>query len=158
PNAGPFNRTLNSLGAKPIVPFSVNAEWNIITRTEMALVSQPNPLIDSSTNGVGDTSENLYFSPVHSGIKDFHYGFGPVITLPTASDAILKTGKVLLGPTLAVFADPENWVVGLIVKNQWSVGGAPGRTSVNELTAEPQIHYIIPGGEGWHLDSSPVVT
>src|SRR5262249_12241614 len=158
PNYGPFNRTQNVLGAKPIVPFSVNAEWNIITRTEIPLVSQPNPLIDSTTNGLGDTTENLYFSPVHSGIKDFHYGFGPAITAPTASDAILGTGKVLLGPTLAVFYDPQNWQAGLIIKNQWSVAGAPGRTSVNELTAEFIANCVIPGGEGWHLDTHSVVT
>jgi hypothetical protein len=62
-------------------------------------MSQPNPLIDSSTNGVGDISESLFLSPVNSGIKDFYWGFGPIVTAPSASDAILGTGKVLLGPT-----------------------------------------------------------
>src|SRR5215467_2350590 len=158
PNDGPFHGTQNVLGAKPIVPFSVNEDWNVITRTEIPLVSQPDPQTDTSINGLGDITENLYFSPVHSGIKDFHWGFGPAITVPTASDAILGSGKVSLGPALAVFYDPQNWEAGLIIKNQWSVAGAPGRDRVNELTVEVISNYVISGGEGWHLDTHPVAT
>src|SRR5262249_49932671 len=58
----------------------------------------------------------------------------------------------------AVFYRPEHWVIGMIANNQWSVGGAPGRTSVNFFTAEYVINYNIPGGEGWYLNSSPLVT
>jgi hypothetical protein len=64
PNVGPFNRTQNVLNIEPVVPMSLNAQWNIISRTIIPVMSQPNPLIDSSTNGVGDISESLFFSPV----------------------------------------------------------------------------------------------
>ena len=37
-------------------------------------------------------------------------------------------------------------VMGLLVNNQWSVGGAPGRTSVNFFTAQYFVNYNIPGG------------
>ena len=148
----------NILNIEPVVPMSLNAQWNVISRTIVPVMSQPNPLIDSSTNGVGDISESLFLSPVNSGIKDFYWGFGPIITAPSASDAILGTGKVLLGPTFVVVAEPGHWVLGLLANNQWSVGGAPGRTSVNFLTAQYFINYNIPGGEGWFLTSSPIVT
>jgi len=118
----------------------------------------PQRLIDSSTNGAGDISESLYLSPVDTGIKDFYWGFGPIITAPSASDAILGDGKVLLGPTFALFYRPDHWVIGLLANNQWSVGGAPGRTSVNFLRVEYVITYNIPGGEGWYLLSSPIAT
>ena len=146
PNVGPFNRTQNVLNIEPVVPMSLNAQWNVISRTIVPVMSQPNPLIDSSTNGVGDISESLFLSPVNSGIKDFYWGFGPIITAPSASDAILGTGKVLLGPTFVVVAEPGHWVIGLLVNNQWSVAGAPGRPSVNFLTAQYFINYNIPGG------------
>ena len=158
PNVGPFNRTQNVLNIEPVVPMSLNAQWNVISRTIIPVTSQPNPLIDSSTNGVGDISELLFLSPVHSGIKDFYWGFGPIITAPSASDAILGTGKVLLGPTFVVVAEPGHWVIGLLANNQWSVGGAPGRPSVNFLTAQYFINYNIPGGHGWFLTSSPIIT
>jgi opacity protein-like surface antigen len=158
PNVGPFNRTQNILNIEPVVPMSLNAQWNVISRTIVPVMSQPNPLIDSSTNGVGDISESLFLSPVNSGIKDFYWGFGPIVTAPSASDAILGTGKVLLGPTFVVVAEPGHWVIGLLANNQWSVGGAPGRPSVNFLTAQYFINYNIPGGHGWFLTSSPIVT
>jgi opacity protein-like surface antigen len=158
PNVGPFNRTQNVLTIRPVVPISVNDQWNIISRTVIPVTSQPNPLIDSSTNGTGDATVSLFLTPVDSGIKDFYWGFGPIIGAPSASDAILGDGKAGLGPTFAVFYRPEHWVIGMIANNQWSVGGAPGRTSVNFFTAEYVINYNIPGGEGWYLNSSPLVT
>jgi len=32
----------------------LNAQWNVISRTIIPVTTQPDPLIDSSTNGVGD--------------------------------------------------------------------------------------------------------
>ena len=157
-NNGPFGRTQNVLNIEPVVPMSLNAQWNVISRTILPVISQPNPLIDSSTNGVGDISESLFFSPVNSGIKDFTWGFGPIITAPSASDPILGTGKTLLGPTMVLVVMPGHWVMGVLVNNQWSVGGAPGRTSVNFLTAQYFINYNFPGGHGWYFTSSPINT
>jgi hypothetical protein len=158
PDVGPFNHTENVFSIRPVVPISVNAQWNIISRTLIPLTSQPNPLIDTKTNGVGDITEQLLLSPVDSGIKDFYWGLGSVTTAPSASDPILGTGKIQLGPTLALFFRPGHWVIGAISNNQWSVGGAPGRASVNVFTSEYFITYDIPGGQGWYLTSSPVVT
>jgi len=33
PNVGPFNRTQNVLNIEPVVPMSLNAQWNVISRT-----------------------------------------------------------------------------------------------------------------------------
>jgi hypothetical protein len=57
-----------------------------------------------------------------------------------------------------VVAEPGHWVIGLLANNQWSVGGAPGRPSVNFLTTQYFINYNIPGGHGWFLTSSPIIT
>jgi hypothetical protein len=158
PNVSPFNRTQNILNIEPVVPLSLNAQWNVISRTIIPVMIQPNPLIDSSTNGIGDISQALLLSPVNSGIKDFYWGFGPVVVAPSASDAILGAGKVQLGPTLVVGVTPGHWVIALLAYNQTSVGGAPGRPSTNFLTAQYFINYNIPGGQGWFLTSSPIVT
>ena len=48
--------------------------------------------------------------------------------------------------------------MGVLVNNQWSVGGAPGRTSVNFLTTQYFINYNFPGGHGWYFVSSPIIT
>ena len=155
---GPFGRTQNVLNIEPVVPMSLSPQWNVISRTIIPVTTQPNPVVDSSTNGVGDINESLFLSPVHSGIKDFTWGIGPIVTAPSASDPILGTGKTLVGPTMVLVATPGHWVIGILANNQWSVGGAPGRTSVNFFTTQYFVNYNFPGGHGWYFTSSPIIT
>jgi hypothetical protein len=122
------------------------------------LTSQPDPVFDSSTYGIGDTSQSLILSPVHSGIKDFSWGLGPIVTVPTASDVILGTGKVLLGPEAVIIDTPGHWVMGAVISNSWSDGGDPLRKSVNLFNTQPFINYNIPHGDGWYLVSAPIIT
>jgi hypothetical protein len=153
-NNGPFGRTQNILNIQPVVPMHLNADWNVISRTIIPVMSQPNPLTDDSTNGIGDTTEELFLTPVHPG--PLIWGVGPVVAAPSASDTILGTGKVLAGPTVVVLVTPPHWVIGMLANNQWSVGGDPARKSVNMLTTQPFINYNMP--EGWFLTASPVIT
>ena len=118
------------------------------------MISQPDPIRDSNTNGIGDITEELFFSPVHSGA--LIWGAGPVFTIPSATDPILGTGRVLLGPTAVFLTTPGHWVMGVLLLNQWSVGGNPLLPSVNAFTAQPFINYNM--AHGWFLTSSPLIT
>jgi OmpA-like transmembrane domain len=157
-NVGPFNRAQNVLNIQPVVPLHLSNDWIVISRTIAPLTSQPDPVFNSSTFGIGDTSESLILSPVSSGIKDFSWGLGPIVTVPTASNLILGTGKVLLGPEAVVIFTPGHWVIGAVVSNSWSVGGDPLRHSVNFFYTQPFINYNIPHGQGWYLVSAPIIT
>jgi opacity protein-like surface antigen len=153
-NAGPFNRTQEILNIQPVVPLHLNADWNLISRTIIPLVSQPNPLFNSSTNGIGDVTQSLFLSPTHPG--ELIWGVGPVFTAPAASDPILGTGKVLFGPTAVLLTTPGHWVIGVLLNNQWSVGGNPLRPPVNTFLAQPFVNYNM--ADGWFLTTSPVIT
>ncbi len=48
-NAGPFDRTQEVLNIQPVVPLHINADWNLISRTIMPVMSQPDPIFDSNT-------------------------------------------------------------------------------------------------------------
>jgi opacity protein-like surface antigen len=153
-NSGPFNRTQEVLNIQPVVPMHLNEDWNVISRTIIPLVSQPDPRIDSSTNGIGDITQSLFLSPAHPG--PLIWGVGPVFTAPSASDPILGTGKVLFGPTAVFLMTPGHWVLGVLLNNQWSVGGNPLRPAVNTGLAQPFVNYNME--HGWYLTSSPVIT
>src|SRR5215831_17135663 len=43
-NAGPFDRTQEVLNIQPVVPLHINAEWNLIARTIVPVISQPDPI------------------------------------------------------------------------------------------------------------------
>jgi opacity protein-like surface antigen len=153
-NAGPFNRTQEVLNIQPVVPLHINADWNVISRTIIPVISQPSPIFNSNTNGIGDITQQFFFSPTHPGA--LIWGVGPVFTVPSATDPILGTGKVLLGPTAVALVTPGHWVIGVLANNQWSIGGNPLRPNVNELLVQPFINYNM--AHGWYLTSSPVIT
>src|SRR5215475_11852835 len=153
-NNAPFNRTQEVLNIQPVVPLHISKDWNMISRTIIPVISQPDPIRNSNTNGIGDITQSLFFSPLHSGA--LIWGAGPVFTVPSATDPILGTGKVLLGPTAVFLTTPGHWVIGVLANNQWSVGGNPLRRSVNEFLAQPFVNYNM--AHGWYLVTSPVIT
>ena len=153
-NAGPFNRTQEVLNIQPVVPMHVSADWNMISRTIVPVVSQPNPTLNSNTNGIGDITQSLFLSPANSGT--LIWGAGPVFTVPSATDPILGTGHVLLGPTVVLLTTPGHWVIGVLANNQWSVGGNPLRPAVNSFLAQPFLNYNM--AHGWYLTTAPIMT
>jgi hypothetical protein len=80
-NSGPFNRTHNILNIQPVIPLHLSSDWVVISRTIVPVMSQPNPIFDSSTNGIGDTTQSLFLSPTHPG--SLVWGVGPVYTMPS---------------------------------------------------------------------------
>ena len=142
------------LNIQPVVPLHINADWNLISRTIMPVISQPSPIFNSNTNGIGDITQEFFVTPTHPGA--LIWGVGPVFTIPSATDPILGQGKVLLGPTAVLLTTPGHWVIGILVNNQWSVGGNPLRQSVNEFLAQPFVNYNM--AHGWFLTSSPLIT
>jgi opacity protein-like surface antigen len=153
-NTGPFNRPQEVFNIQPVVPMPLNADWILISRTIIPLVSQPNPILDSNTNGIGDITQSLFLSPVNSGA--LIWGAGPVFTIPSASNPILGTGKVLFGPTAVLLTTPGVWVIGVLANNQWSVGGNPLTPAVNAFLVQPFVNYNMP--HGWYLTTSPIIT
>jgi hypothetical protein len=118
------------------------------------LVSQPGPILDSNTNGIGDITQSLFLSPSHGG--NLIWGAGPVFTVPSASDPILGTGKVLVGPTAVFLTTPGHWVMGVLLNNQWSVAGNPLTPPVNAFLAQPFVNYNM--AHGWYLTTAPIIT
>ncbi len=63
-NVGTLDNTQNVLNIQPVVPFSLNQDWNLITRTIMPVIYQP-PFFegDSTDFGLGDLTPAFFFSP-----------------------------------------------------------------------------------------------
>ena len=67
-NYGPEQGTQNILNIQPVIPVSINKDWNIITRTIVPVIWQPSlaPNMDSTT-GIGDTVFTAFLSPAKPG-------------------------------------------------------------------------------------------
>lgn len=58
------------------------------------------------------------------------WGAGPAFTFPTATNTILGQGKVSMGPSVVVLAQPGHWALGTLVNNIWSIAGSGIRPAV----------------------------
>ena len=75
-NFGPRERTLNVLNIEPVVPFKLNENWNLITRTIVPLIHLPSlEEGDGSKNGLGDINPTFFLPTALA--KDVLVGFGP---------------------------------------------------------------------------------
>jgi len=151
---GPDDSTQNILNIQPVWPVELNDDWNVITRTIVPVVSNPNILTggEGRVNGIGDTTFTAFLSPKDSG--DVIWGAGPVLLLPTASDDALGQDTWGAGFSAVVLTMPGKWVVGSLISNLWSVGG--GDADINLFTWQYFVNYNFE--DGWYATSAPIIT
>ena len=119
---GPNDATQWVLNVQPVIPITLNKDWNLITRTIMPIINQPSPGPGiESAFGLGDINPTVFLSPKNSG--KLIWGVGPTMTFPTATDSLLGNGKWSAGPALVVLMMPGHWVIGALANNQWSLAG-----------------------------------
>lgn len=134
-----------TVNVQPVVPMSLSANWNVISRTVVPLVSQSDifPGAGSQT-GISDIVQSVFFSPVKPTASGWIWGAGPVLLLPTASDRLLGTGKVGIGPTAVALRQQGRWNYGALVNHIVSVAGQSARADVNSTFLQPFLSYITP--------------
>jgi len=151
---GPDNETQNILNIQPVYPFSLGDDWNVITRTILPVISQPDVLTgDGRVNGLGDINFTAFLSPAESGA--LIWGVGPALILPTATDEVLGPDRWSAGPAIVALAMPGKWVVGGLMSNVWSFAGS-GEKDVSFFTFQYFVNYNI--ANGWYLTSAPIIT
>ena len=65
---GPNDHIQNVLNIQPVVPFSLNEDWNLVTRTILPLISQPGMTPGQGTTfGLGATQFSALLSPAQAG-------------------------------------------------------------------------------------------
>ena len=156
-NYGPEKGTQNILNIQPVIPISVNKDWNIITRTIMPLIWNPSlgPGLESH-DGLGDMQFSAFLSPASPG--QWIWGVGAIAQLPTHSNSALGNDNWGLGPTAVVLHLEQGnpWVYGVLVNNIWSLTSNKQGGSYNNGLVQPFLNYNFPGGT--YLTSSPVMT
>lgn len=152
---GPNNRMQNVLNVQPVIPISLNREWNLITRTIIPIIKQPNlATSNEDTWGLGDVNVTAFLSPANSG--PITWGVGPSVQLPTGTDDATGTRKWAAGPSAVALTMQGPWVVGGLVRQDWSFAGNSDRRSTSSALIQPFVNYNLP--EGWYLTTSPIIT
>lgn len=155
---GPRKGTQDILNIQPVIPFHVDENWNLITRTILPLTWQPRlgPRTGSAF-GLGNITESLFFSPKNP-VDGIVWGAGPAIVVPSATTGLVGSNIWGGGPTAAILKMDGPWVYGALTNNLFSFGGrsGPGGNSYNSFLLQPFVNYNFK--EGWYVTSSPIIT
>jgi len=95
-NFGPEKGTQSILNIQPVIPITLNKDWNIITRTILPVVWQPalSP-DDSSVSGISDLQFTAFLSPANP--DAWIWGVGAITQAPTHSNSKLGSNSWGLG-------------------------------------------------------------
>ena len=136
---GPADADRTTINVQPVVPFSIDEDWNVISRTIVPIVDAESPLIGGSDeSGLGDVLQSLFFSPKEPTDAGWIWGVGPALLFPTASEDELGSGKAAAGPTMVVLKQKEGWTYGALANHLWSYAGEDGRAAWPFLPGRPE--------------------
>jgi len=128
------------LNVQPVVPVSINSDWNLISRTILPMVSQTDVVPGAgSRSGIGDIVQSVFISPKAPTAAGWIWGAGPVALLPTGADG-LSAEKWGLGPTAVLLKQEHGWTRGLLANHIWSVGGS-GPQDISSTFVQPFLSY-----------------
>ena len=133
------------LNVQPVVPFDLDDDWNLISRTILPVVRQSDifPGAGSQT-GIGDVVQSIFFSPKAPTATGWIWGAGPVLLLPTGSNDLLTTDKWGAGPTAVALKQSNGWTRGMLANHIWSFAGEDERADVNATFLQPFLTFTTP--------------
>ena len=156
-NYGPLDQTQNILNIEPVIPVTLNKDWNLITRTIFPLLWQPGLVPGQDTTfGLGDMQFSAFLSPADP--HGLIWGAGLIAQLPTHTDSNLGNANWGLGPTAVVLRlEKDNpWVYGMLINNVWSLDTSSTAPKYNNFLLQPFVNYNLPGGT--YINSVPIIT
>ncbi len=131
------------INVQPVVPFTFNADWNLISRTILPIIDQSDvPARGQGKSGTGDIVQSLFLSPKAPTAGGLIWGVGPVFLLPTASDNALGAEKWGIGPTAVALKQAGPWTYGALVNHIESFAGEDNRLDVSATFIQPFLSYI----------------
>jgi hypothetical protein len=133
------------LNVQPVIPFDLNDDWNLISRTILPVVRQSDIFPGAGTQtGTGDVVQSIFFSPKAPTASGWIWGAGPVLLLPTGSNDLLTADKWGAGPTAVVLKQSNGWTRGVLTNHVWSFAGEDGRADVNATFLQPFLTCTTP--------------
>lgn len=148
---GPHHNAGDSFNIQPLVPFSVNAHWDLIARPSLTVTYLPSPY---EQFGLADLQTYFFITPAET--TTWIWGVGPIVQIPAASSPELGTGQRSAGPTAALIYSKGPWFAGILAYQLMSFAGNRDRGSVNQTYLEPEVSYNFESG--WYLQCDPPIT
>lgn len=145
---GQYNGSKTTINFQPVIPISLNENWNLIGRMVLPIVNQYNVTgLNDSQFGLSDAVVSAFFSPKEAK-NGLTWGAGPVLLLPTGTEEVFTTKKFGVGPTAVALLQSNGWTYGLLANQIWSVAGSSSRQDVSQMFLQPFVNYNWKSGAG----------
>jgi hypothetical protein len=96
-----------------------------------------------AVDGINDLLMGFWFAKRDTAHRKHHLTLGFAVSLPTASDPTLGSGKWSLGPSFDYEYENGRLFAGAIGLQLWSIGGQSDRKDVSMLMIKPFIVYNL---------------
>ncbi|NOD68920.1 transporter [Ruegeria sp. HKCCD7318] len=134
--------TRDTFTIKPVIPFSLNNEWNLITRTIIPYVGLDDVAPGGSDRGVSDIQASFFFSPKEPTPAGIIWGLGPILQIPTSSSNGIGRNEWGAGITGLALKQPGPWTIGLLASHTWDIANA--ETEQSDTFLQPFLNYTTP--------------
>lgn len=133
-----------SLVAQPVVPFHLNADWNLITRTIIPF-AHLDGVFPNTESGLGDILQAFWFSPSRPTSWGLTWGVGPAALYPTATNQLIGADQWGAGPTAVGVLTKGPFLALLLANHVWGVGDVPAdQARVNQSFIQSALAYTSP--------------
>lgn len=148
---GPNNDgTRTNINVQPVIPFGLNDNWNVVSRTIVPLVYNDGIVGEETEFGVGNVIQSFFFSPKESTANGWIWGAGPVVQIPLSTDDQFGVDDWGLGPTAVALKQTGPWTFGGLVNHLWDVGGS---SDINATFLQPFLSYTTPNAVSFTVNS-----
>ena len=113
----------------------------------------PEPVPGEKATGLSDLIHVTLYTPKSTG--KLIWGVGGIVSVPTATDDALGSGKWAAGVAARIGYKGEFWNIGAIAGQRWSFAGDSDRAEINALLIRGSIRRGL--GSGWFFVSAPII-
>jgi hypothetical protein len=129
------------LTVQPVIPISISADWNLISRTIIPVISLQNIVPGLGTQqGLGDTTQQFYFSPKKPTDSGWIWGVGPQFLLPTGASTFTAS-KWGAGATVVALKQENGWTYGALVNQMWSISNDSLKSNYSSFFVQPFLAF-----------------
>ncbi len=124
---------------QPVIPTSLNSDWNVVSRTILPIINQQGLApAQGSRSGLGDIVQSFFFTPKAPTAGGWIWGVGPVLVLPTGSDAF-SGHQWGVGPTAVALRQDGAWSYGLLTNYVRGVSNSGLLANTNAALLQPFV-------------------
>lgn len=142
----------NTLKIQPVIPFQINDDTNIISRSIIPLIEQHNTTSEHNTEkAVGDITQSFFYSPKAPTSSGWVWGVGTALLIPTGSD--LSSDSWGAGPTVVALKKSGPWSYGVLANHIWDYAGSSNRDHISDTYIQPFVHYTLPTATSFGINT-----